>query len=163
MRIIVQSKHSLVIETKGKLTLLLLLAVIALHALLAFPWIVQLFEVSHDVMAVFMVMMSIGLYIAAAYLLLGPLADKRIITFNGQKYEITIDHKIPGNLYPKTTISFRDFERFEISPPEHGGFCRIRFDENKTRMLFRVKKYENYDKIKQIGDITRKSTKEVLE
>jgi hypothetical protein len=162
MRVMIASKHSLVIELPGRLTTLILLVLAFLHAVLAFPAIRELFFNSHQTLGYLMIALSIGLYLALAYLLLGPLRDKTTITFNGQKYEITIDRKLPGNFKSREILSFKDFDRFEFAAPQNGGFLRLRYADGRLRRLFRVGNMEEFSRIRNIGEITRKAAEEVL-
>ncbi|NQU44645.1 hypothetical protein HQ520_15245 [bacterium] len=158
MRAIVETRHSLVIEAKGRRMLVVLPFLIVIHALAMASLIDRMFTYSQGLMAWVVIILSVLGYGALAALLAGPLADKITVTFEGQKYRLTIERKYPGNLKSAKTFSFRDIEQFEVSPPEEFGFCQVRFSDGRLQRLFSIGKKDSFSPMQRLEEITKKKT-----
>jgi hypothetical protein len=87
--------------------------------------------------------------------------DRVTITFHGVKNYVSLERALPFGFQTRRTISFQDFDRFEISPPEAKGFCRLRMKDGKALMLFRVGRRDDFAAVQRLEMITRKKVETI--
>lgn len=154
MRIVVESKHTLVVETAGRRLLLVVVAVILLHAAWLTYYLSSVLVGSVGFGGWFSVVLSLATYAAAIYLATGPYSDKRVITFHGHDQEIVIERVFFAIKFSKR-IAFKEFEAFEISSHLDEGFCRLRMKHGRKRSLLKIKDNDDYELMRRLDMITR--------
>ncbi len=159
MRVALETRNILVIETRGNAVPGLFAAGLFFNALVLYLIIPPKPEFYHWMM----VGVSVILQALLAYLAFGPLRDRITITFHGVKHEIIHDRSLPFLKGERKVIPFDAFKHFELSEPHHKGFCRIRFrKEDKVFLLLRIQTDEEYRLFQHLDTITRKPV-EIIE
>jgi hypothetical protein len=159
MRVALETKNILVVETRGNAVPGLFATGLFFNALVLFLIIPPRPEFYHWLM----VGMSAILQTLLACLAFGPLRDRITVTFHGSKHEIIHDRSFPFVKGERQVIPFDAFGHFELSEPHHQGVCRIRFrKDNKVFVLLRIKNDEEYRLFQHLDTITRKPV-EIIE
>jgi hypothetical protein len=159
MRVLVESERTLVVEEKGRVMLLLSSALVAMHILAYFKVFHDLSAVSHKGTGYVMWGISVCLYIGLLWLSCGPLRDKITVTIHGFKKTVTREHVFPAGLNFRRDIAFKEFDAFEISPPESQGFCRLAMTEGKPLVLFRIGANDDFESVRRLDVITQKNVR----
>jgi hypothetical protein len=161
MRVAAQSQNSLAVETRSHSLLWMALPVAVVHGAWMFRAVMQLFGahplLGSSVIAIFAI--AYGMLIRLCF---GPLSDRITVTFSSAKFQVSIECLWFGRIRSENLISFAEIEKFEVSPPENRGFCRIHFADGKTRLLFRIGKADDFSTIRRLEEITRKKTELVM-
>ncbi len=156
MRVVIESKHTLVVETPGSIMPALALFVLALHLAIFVPQVQTAFTLGNNGVAMLVIVLSLAIYGVLVYLCFGPSRDKTVITLQAEKSRVLIERKLPLGLSSDTEIAFSNFDCFEIAPPSAGGFCRLRMRDGSTRKLLRVRTDEDFSLMQRLPLITRK-------
>jgi hypothetical protein len=156
MRTLIESKHVLVIEARGRAMVVLSLAAIALHAGVLYGQTVALVKASLATGAYVNLSVACLIYLVLLYLASGPLSDKITVTFHGVKNLVGVERSFPFGWTIRDEIQFGEFERFELSRPEAKGFCRIRLKDGKVRNLLRLPREGDAAALEHLDQITRK-------
>lgn len=163
MRVVIESKHTLVVETPGSIMPALAFIVLAAHLTIFVPQVQKAFELGNQGVAMMVIILSLAIYGVLFYLCFGPSRDRTVITLQAEKSRVLIERKLPLGLSSDTEVAFSDFECFEISPPSAGGFCRLRMKDGSTRKLLRVRTDEDFALMQRLPLITRKDVATVRE
>ncbi len=155
MQIISETEKALVVKTKGYMVPIAFWVILFVHATLLYktndwsgpraPW-------------------SMVKILTAVYVILGVLAhwqwrDTLKIIFHGAKHEVIVERSLPlGNKIEKH-YSFDDFTHYELSPALDYGFCRLRTKKGKKIHLFKIRKKDEFLRLRNIDSITRKAVK----
>jgi hypothetical protein len=159
MRVALETKNILVIETRGNAVPACFAAALVLNVLI----LLLIFPARPESFHWTLVGISIALQGVLAYLAFGPLRDRITVTFHGAKHEVVHDRALPFVKGERQVIPFDVFRHFELSAPHHKGFCRIRFrKDNKVFLLLRIKTDEEYRLFQHLDMITRKPV-EIIE
>ncbi|MBN1867296.1 hypothetical protein JW916_08385 [Candidatus Sumerlaeota bacterium] len=154
MRTLIESRHVLVIETPGRIMFGLTLGLVALHGSVVYSQTVRLVRDSLSTGAYINLSVACLIYLILLYLALGPLADKKTVTFHGAKNSVGIERRFPFGWTIGDAVEFGEFECFEISRPEARGFCRIRFKDGKTRHLLNLPRDGEMSGLEHLDQIT---------
>ena len=159
MRVLIESKKVLVIESKGWIVPLVYGLVMLLHALYLWNGPAQAPSEGSNT---FILVISGVCYSIGAYLALGPLRDTITVTFHGTKHMVFYERKLPFDKKQLKEFSFNDFTHYEVSEPVDKGFCRLRLKSGKTFHLFKIGKNDEYEVLKHLDGITRKSLEMII-
>jgi hypothetical protein len=155
MRVVIETRHTLVVEDRGRAVPIAGCAAIALHAWLFLTQVRPLVR-PHAGLTWFLLLVSLLLYAAVVYLAFGPFRDKITVTFHGVKNLVTVEKYLPLGLSMRDEIAFADFDAFEVSPREKQGFCRLRLKDGTVRRLLRIRTDEDFELMKRLPHITKK-------
>ena len=160
MRVLVESERALVVEAPGPFSkyflLFLVLPAILIHGVIFFPSFRLLLERSREFSAFAFLIISLCAYALLAYLVMGPLHDKVTVTFHGLKMVILVETALPFGITLKRTIPFQNFKHLEVSAPENQGVCRVRMNDGTEKLLFRIRKGDNFAPIQRLEMVVRK-------
>lgn len=162
MRVLVESKNSMVIERKGRVMLLILPVLLVLHVLIVSGPIRGMFAYGHSVAAIAIILLNLLLYGLLVWLFKNSLSDRLTLTFQGQQSLITLEHAFPFSWKYQEKIRFSDFECIQISPPDQKGFCQLRMSDGKKKMLFPLRSEEDFAIAKKLETVTRKKIEMVM-
>jgi len=158
MRIVIESKRVLVVESPGRampgLAGLLILAHLGFLAKMLAPGYSQTTLVVLGVASAFA-------YGVLLYLAFKPLRDKLTTTFHGTNHEVVVEHEFPLGLKQIRRHSYDDFTGIEISPPSEKGFCRLRLKKGGTVRLFRLDTSDDFTALDHLEMITHKKVETV--
>jgi hypothetical protein len=153
MRIVIESKRVLVVESPGRvvpaLAGLLIIAHIGFLAKMLAPGYSQTTLIVLGVVSAFA-------YGVALYLAFKPLRDRFTTTFHGTQHEILVEHEFPLGLKRTHRHSYDDFTGIEVSPPSDKGLCRLRLKSGGTVMLFRFDSIDEFAALDHLEMITHK-------
>lgn len=159
MRVTLETRNILVVETRGNVVPGLFGAGVFFNALVLFLIIPHRPEFYHWMM----VGTSAILQVLLAWLAFGSLRDRITVTFHGGRHEIVHDRSLPFVKGERQVIPFDAFAHFELSDPYHKGFCRIRSrKDNKVLLFLRIQTDEEYRLFQHLDTITRKPV-EIIE
>jgi hypothetical protein len=164
MRVATQSQNSLTVETRSHFLLLAVLPVALLHgAWIAWMfWPLPSFFGNHPLVGLAVALVFLIAYGMLIRLCFGPLADRQTVTFNAAKTHVAVERLWFGKFKISNVIPFREIEKFEISPPENRGFCRIHLVDGQTQLLFKIGKTDDFAPVQHLEEITRKKTELVM-
>ena len=161
MRVVIESKHVLVVETRGWLMPVVFVGVVALHIAASWGPLRTLFAGSRGQTAIMVIVAALLTYWALGYLAFGPLADKRVITFHGVNKSLGIEWILPFNVKLDREMPFTDIKEFVLSAPENKGFCAVRTKNGGMRRLLRVKTDREFGILERLDEITRKKVERI--
>lgn len=156
MRTVVESKQVLVVETRGWLMPVVFAAIVLIHILAAISPLSEMMRRSREGTAMVVIVAAVFTYWLLGYLVFGPLADRRIITFHGLNRVLGIEWAFPFGIKFEKEHPFSTVQSFVLAPPEGRGFCAVRFVDGRMQRLLRVRTDRDYGILERLGEITRK-------
>lgn len=155
MQVLVESKHTLMVETRGRVVFLAVLTLVLLHFLWLLGAMSRMLDYSAETGAGLTALLSLCCYLAALYLARKPFADRRTLTFHGQKHAVFVERSFLGFQY-RSEIPFEEIQAFELAAPLEGGYFRVRDCEGHSRKLLRVRTLEEFEVLRRLDLITKR-------
>ena len=161
MRTLVESRHVLVVEARGRAMLVTALILIALHGFLLYSQMANLFRLSMSGAAYTNLIVTLLIYGILIHLASGPLSDKKTVTFHGIKSRVIVERSFPFGQNLREEIPFERFDRFEIPDSGTKGFCRLRLRDGEKVDLIRLTSSDDIAPLEHLQEITHKRVERV--